>query len=97
MPTLRLDPTMCPAVAPIIVTLAPSRFAMARRVGDPQAVALAMEGLAGALALVGEHMRAARLLGAATAARVSVGAPLPDAARPLVRGGELANRANTVA
>ena len=56
-------------------------FAMARRVGDPRAVALAMEGLAGALALVGEHVRAARLLGAAAAARESVGAPLPDAER----------------
>ncbi|MFD1518972.1 BTAD domain-containing putative transcriptional regulator [Pseudonocardia yunnanensis] len=56
-------------------------FAMARRVGDPRAVALAMEGLAGALALVGEHVRAAQLLGAAAAARGSVGAPLPDAER----------------
>jgi tetratricopeptide (TPR) repeat protein len=56
-------------------------FAMARRVRDPRAVALAMEGLAGALALAGEHMRAARLLGSAAAARVSVGAPLPDAER----------------
>jgi predicted ATPase/DNA-binding SARP family transcriptional activator len=56
-------------------------FAVARRVGDPRALALAMEGLAGALALAGEPHRAARLLGAAAAARESVGAPLPPAER----------------
>ncbi|WP_433555882.1 BTAD domain-containing putative transcriptional regulator [Pseudonocardia xinjiangensis] len=56
-------------------------FAAARRLQDPRAVALAMEGLAGALALAGEPARAARLLGAAAAAREAVGAPLPEAER----------------
>ncbi|SHF12404.1 BTAD domain-containing putative transcriptional regulator [Streptoalloteichus hindustanus] len=53
----------------------------AKATGDPRAVALAVEGLAGALSAAGEHDRAARLLGAADAARVSVGAPLPAAER----------------
>ncbi|MGH3767823.1 MAG: AfsR/SARP family transcriptional regulator [Pseudonocardiaceae bacterium] len=56
-------------------------FALASRVGDPRAIALAMEGLAGAHALAGEHDRAARLLGAAATARESVGTPLPRAER----------------
>jgi predicted ATPase/DNA-binding SARP family transcriptional activator len=56
-------------------------FALARKVGDPRAIALAMEGLAGVHALAGEHDHAARLLGAATAARESVGRPLPHAER----------------
>ncbi|RKT54679.1 BTAD domain-containing putative transcriptional regulator [Saccharothrix australiensis] len=53
----------------------------AGRTGDPRAVALACEGLAGAEALAGEHVRAARLLGVAAAARDAVGAPLPEAER----------------
>ncbi|OXM72663.1 BTAD domain-containing putative transcriptional regulator [Amycolatopsis sp. KNN50.9b] len=54
---------------------------IARRGTDPRAVALALEGLAGAHALAGDHALAARLLGAADAARRSVGAPLPPAER----------------
>ncbi|MEV4222628.1 BTAD domain-containing putative transcriptional regulator [Nonomuraea sp. NPDC049725] len=53
----------------------------ARRTGDPRALALACEGLAGAAALAGDHTRAARLLGAAAAARDAVHAPLPPAER----------------
>jgi hypothetical protein len=53
----------------------------ARATGDPRAVALALEGLAGARALAGEHAQAARLLGTAARARESVGAPLPPAER----------------
>lgn len=53
----------------------------ARSIGDPRAIALAWEGLAGAYALVGDHALAARLLGAAAQARESVGAPLPSAER----------------
>ncbi|TDC78918.1 BTAD domain-containing putative transcriptional regulator [Streptomyces hainanensis] len=56
-------------------------LAEARRLGDPRAVALAFEGLAGALALAGEPGRAATALGAAAAARASVGTPLPAAER----------------
>ncbi|QYN38186.1 winged helix-turn-helix domain-containing protein [Pseudonocardia sp. DSM 110487] len=56
-------------------------YAVARRSGDPRALALALEGLAGAIALTGVHGHAARLLGAAAAARESVGAPLPPAER----------------
>ncbi|MFG2235750.1 hypothetical protein ACGFNX_38085 [Streptomyces sp. NPDC048723] len=44
-------------------------------------MALALEGLAGAAAAGGEPGRAARLLGAAGAARTSAGAPLPPAER----------------
>ncbi len=47
------------------------------RTGDPRALALAWEGLAGAEALAGDHVEAARLLGAAEAARREVDAPLP--------------------
>ncbi|MGW1437586.1 BTAD domain-containing putative transcriptional regulator [Streptomyces griseus] len=54
--------------------------AAARGTGNPRAVALALEGLAGAQSLAGHSEHAARLLGAATAARQSVQAPL--------RGGE---------
>ncbi|GAA4061158.1 BTAD domain-containing putative transcriptional regulator [Actinomadura miaoliensis] len=54
---------------------------VAHRTGDPRAMALALEGLAGVHTLVGEHRHAARLLGAAAAARESTGAPLPPAAR----------------
>ncbi|WP_142104391.1 BTAD domain-containing putative transcriptional regulator [Pseudonocardia cypriaca] len=55
--------------------------AIARRSGDRRALALALEGLAGSVALAGAHRQAARLLGAAAAARESVGAPLPPAER----------------
>ncbi|GAA4041157.1 hypothetical protein [Streptomyces shaanxiensis] len=44
-------------------------------------MALALEGLAGAHALAGRHAYAALLLGAAHAARDSVGMPLPPAER----------------
>jgi hypothetical protein len=44
-------------------------------------VALALEGLAGAVALGGAPEDAARLLGAAAAAREGVGRPLPRAER----------------
>ncbi|MEU7281200.1 BTAD domain-containing putative transcriptional regulator [Streptomyces sp. NPDC045431] len=53
----------------------------ARRTGDPRALALAFEGLAGAEALAGDLERAARLLGAAAGARAAVGTPLPKAER----------------
>ncbi|WP_447034698.1 BTAD domain-containing putative transcriptional regulator [Streptomyces sp. DSM 118878] len=53
----------------------------ARGTGDPRALALAAEGLAGARALAGHAGQAARLLGAAAAARASVGAPLPAGER----------------
>ncbi|MFE9744895.1 BTAD domain-containing putative transcriptional regulator [Saccharothrix saharensis] len=56
-------------------------LALAREVGDPRAVALALEGLAGARVLAGDARTAARLLGAATAARASVGVPLPAGER----------------
>ncbi|MFD0204879.1 MULTISPECIES: BTAD domain-containing putative transcriptional regulator [Saccharothrix] len=56
-------------------------LALARQVGDPRAIALALEGVAGALALAGDAEAAARLLGAATAARASVGVPLPAGER----------------
>ncbi|TDC15484.1 AfsR/SARP family transcriptional regulator [Streptomyces sp. 8K308] len=53
----------------------------ARGTGDARAMALALEGLAGAHALAGRHAYAAVLLGAAHAARASVGMPLPSAER----------------
>lgn len=56
-------------------------LALARQVGDPRAIALALEGVAGARALAGDAESAARLLGAATAARASVGVPLPAGER----------------
>ncbi|MBW4716739.1 BTAD domain-containing putative transcriptional regulator [Saccharothrix obliqua] len=56
-------------------------YAAAKATGDPRSVALALEGLAGALAIAGRSTEAARLLGAATAAREAVGAPLPPAER----------------
>ncbi|MCY0936144.1 AfsR/SARP family transcriptional regulator [Streptomyces sp. H34-S4] len=52
-------------------------LAAARRSGDPRALALALEGLAGIL----PHARAASLLGTATALRASVGTPRPRAER----------------
>ncbi|MCI3223294.1 BTAD domain-containing putative transcriptional regulator [Streptomyces sp. NP-1717] len=56
-------------------------FDTARELGDPRAVALALEGLAGARAVAGRYGASAMLLGAAAAARDSVGAPLPPAER----------------
>ncbi|NDL55936.1 BTAD domain-containing putative transcriptional regulator [Phytoactinopolyspora mesophila] len=56
-------------------------LAGARSTGDPRAVALALEGLAGAASLDGHHTWAARLLGASTTLRERVGAPLPPAER----------------
>ncbi|WP_405799649.1 hypothetical protein [Streptomyces sp. NBC_01506] len=49
--------------------------------GDPRAVALGLEGLAGALAAGGRAEPAAVLLGAAATARAATGAPLPPAER----------------
>ncbi|NYD47261.1 putative ATPase/DNA-binding SARP family transcriptional activator [Actinomadura luteofluorescens] len=54
---------------------------IARSIGEPRALALSLEGLAGAAALAGDAMRAAELLGQADAARRSVNAPLPPAER----------------
>ncbi|MEU4700510.1 BTAD domain-containing putative transcriptional regulator [Nonomuraea dietziae] len=56
-------------------------LAAARASGDPRAVALALEGLAGAHSLAGRHDLAARLLATAAATRRAVGAPLPAAER----------------
>jgi predicted ATPase/DNA-binding SARP family transcriptional activator len=53
----------------------------AGRIGDPRAVALALEGLAGVAGATGDAERAALLLGAAGAMRESAGAPLPPAER----------------
>lgn len=52
-------------------------MAVAQRTGDPRAIALAHEGLAGAAALAGDIEQAQRLLSAAAAAREEAGAPLP--------------------
>lgn len=65
-------------------------FAVARHIGDPRALALALEGLAGAEALAGRYETAARLLGAAAAARESTGVPLPPAERGDVERIEIA-------
>ncbi|MFI2313740.1 AfsR/SARP family transcriptional regulator [Streptomyces sp. CB00072] len=57
---------------------------VARVLAEPRALALSLEGLAGAAALAGrvpEAVCAARLLGAAAAARRRAGAPLPAAER----------------
>jgi hypothetical protein len=56
-------------------------FAAARLIGDPRAMALALEGLAGVEALARSHALAVVLLGAAAAARESTGFPLPAAER----------------
>ncbi|MEV3983116.1 BTAD domain-containing putative transcriptional regulator [Nonomuraea sp. NPDC049758] len=58
-------------------------YANARATGDPRAVALALEGLAGALSIAGrEHLaEAARKLGRAAALRRAAGAPLPAGER----------------
>lgn len=53
----------------------------ARVTGDSRAVALALEGLAGAHTLAGRYTRAARLLGTAAETRTRSGAPLPPAER----------------
>jgi predicted ATPase/DNA-binding SARP family transcriptional activator len=50
---------------------------VALTVGDPRAVALASEGLAGACAVAGRYEQSALLLGAAAATRDGAGAPLP--------------------
>ncbi len=49
--------------------------------GDPRSIALSIEGVAGTYALLGDHERAAVLLGAAQAVRAAAGAPLPPAER----------------
>ncbi|MFG6200285.1 BTAD domain-containing putative transcriptional regulator [Nonomuraea sp. JJY05] len=56
-------------------------LAAAGKAGDPRAIALAREGLAGVAAAEGTYEEAATLLGEATALRESVGAPLPPAER----------------
>ncbi|MEU1150792.1 BTAD domain-containing putative transcriptional regulator [Streptomyces sp. NPDC005863] len=56
-------------------------LATAHVLAEPRAVALSLEGLAGAAAVSGDAERAALLLGSADAARRSVGAPLPPAER----------------
>lgn len=53
----------------------------ARQTGDPRAIALALEGLAGAASLAGDHPTAATLLGTAHSARQSANAPLPEGER----------------
>ncbi|MFD0687672.1 BTAD domain-containing putative transcriptional regulator [Actinomadura fibrosa] len=53
----------------------------ARATGNPRAVALALEGTAGALSLAGRLDEAARSLADASAARAAAGAPLPEAER----------------
>ncbi|KUL37073.1 hypothetical protein [Streptomyces regalis] len=63
------------------LTLHQSGLDSALATEDPRAVALALEGLAGAHSLTGRHIRSARLLGTATATRVRSGAPLPPAER----------------
>ncbi|WP_020580071.1 BTAD domain-containing putative transcriptional regulator [Actinopolymorpha alba] len=67
--------------APAALALHRQGLAVARDSGDPRALALAHEGLAGAYALAGQPVQAARLLGTATRARESSGAPLPEAER----------------
>ncbi|WP_067822057.1 BTAD domain-containing putative transcriptional regulator [Actinomadura kijaniata] len=56
-------------------------LAAARRIGDPRAIAHALEGMAGATVLAGDAATAVRLLDEATALRASVDAPLPEAER----------------
>ncbi len=63
------------------LTLHLEGYGAACSTGDPRAVALALEGMAGARALAGHHDQAVQLLGAAAAARESIGAPLPPAER----------------
>jgi predicted ATPase/DNA-binding SARP family transcriptional activator len=49
--------------------------------GDPRAIALALEGVAGARTLQGRHRDAALLLGQAGSLRAATGAPLPPGER----------------
>ena len=56
-------------------------LAAAHVLAEPRAIALSLEGLAGAAAVSGDAERAALLLGSADAARRSVGAPFPPAER----------------
>ncbi|MFC5749614.1 BTAD domain-containing putative transcriptional regulator [Actinomadura rugatobispora] len=65
----------------------------ARATGDPRAVALALEGIAGARAAAGHPAEAARLLGTAGGLRASIGAPLPPGERADVERIEAAARA----
>ncbi|MEU7896047.1 BTAD domain-containing putative transcriptional regulator [Nonomuraea sp. NPDC049152] len=67
--------------AELAMSLHRESHAHARATSDPRAIALALEGMAGAASLAGDHRRAARLLGAAAAAREAVGRPLPMAER----------------
>ncbi|MFI6084353.1 BTAD domain-containing putative transcriptional regulator [Streptomyces sp. NPDC051217] len=67
--------------APAALSLHQDCLATARVTGDSRAVALALEGLAGAHSLAGRHTRAARLLGTAARTRTLSGAPLPPAER----------------
>ncbi|WP_433593190.1 BTAD domain-containing putative transcriptional regulator [Nocardia sp. CA-145437] len=62
-------------------TLHTESLSAASVAGDIRAVALAVEGLAGAAAMIEDYERAARLLGAATKARASTGAPLASGER----------------
>lgn len=56
-------------------------YAAALAGGDVRMSARALDGLAGAAALAGDHHRAARLLGTAARARDAAGGPLPPAER----------------
>ncbi|MFC9970424.1 BTAD domain-containing putative transcriptional regulator [Spirillospora sp. NPDC127200] len=56
-------------------------LAAAKATGDPRAVALAYEGLAGAHALAGRHEQASGYLTTASQMRAEMGAPLPPAER----------------
>ncbi|TDB82306.1 AfsR/SARP family transcriptional regulator [Actinomadura sp. KC216] len=56
-------------------------LAAARATGNPRAIALALEGTAGALSLAGRDEEAAAALDGASAARDAAGAPLPEAER----------------
>jgi len=56
-------------------------FAAATVSGDPRAIALALEGLAGARTISGDVEDAAALLGAAATLRDSMGAALPPGER----------------
>ena len=56
-------------------------YAAALAGGDARRAARAIDGLAGAAALAGDHHRAARLLGAAARTREAAGGPLPPAER----------------
>ncbi|MFI8861312.1 AfsR/SARP family transcriptional regulator [Streptomyces prasinus] len=67
--------------APASLRLHRDCLATAGATGDARAVALALEGLAGAHSLAGRHTRAARLLGTAAHTREECKAPLPPAER----------------